>query len=123
GTAHPMAGEAKIGRDELGRLSFVLRERNAAIREHIQRVMDEEMLTRLDVVMEVGSTDAIIDILHRGRHMSFLPRFAVMDAVQDGSLKSIEVEGVSMTRTLWIARNRMNQQHPVAEAFIDMLKT
>jgi hypothetical protein len=35
----------------------------------------------LDILLEPGSTDTIVEILNRGRHMSFLPRFAVADAL------------------------------------------
>jgi DNA-binding transcriptional LysR family regulator len=72
--------------------------------------------------MEVGSTDTIVEMLERGRHVSFLPRFAVEGAIRDGQLHHIRVEGLRIRRTLWIARTRANLDNPVAEAFIKLIR-
>jgi DNA-binding transcriptional LysR family regulator len=72
--------------------------------------------------MEVGSTDTIVEMLERGRHVSFLPRFAVRGAIDAGELHLIRIEGLRIMRTLWIARTRANLDNPVAEAFIGLLR-
>lgn len=123
GQSHPLSQQVEIEKSELTGLSYVLREKNAAIREHLDQVFIDEGFSRLNVVMEVGSTDAIIDILKRGRHVSFLPWFAVATEIDAGSLRYVRVSDLSIKRTLWIARNRMNLEHVVADAFIDMLQT
>lgn len=123
GHTHQLSPQAEIEKSQLLGLSYVLREKNAAIREHLDQVFIEEGFGRLNVVMEVGSTDAIIDILKRGRHVSFLPWFAVATEVDAGSLRHIRVSDLRIKRTLWIARNRMNLDNTVAGAFIDMLHT
>lgn len=123
GKSHSLASRDSIDKDALVELSYVLREKNAAIREQLDEEFATEGLNKLNVVMEVGSTDAIIDILQRGRHVSFLPWFAVADELESGRLRHIRVEDFELTRTLWIARNRMNLEHTVADAFIDMLHT
>ncbi len=122
GADHPLQGRKSLTKDELKSLTFVLREKNAAIREMLDNAFEVHNLYALDVVMEVGSTDAITDILYRGKHVSFLPRFAVASDIEAGKLIAIAVSDMELKRTLWIARNRMNQHHPVAEAFIDMLR-
>ena len=123
GNIHSLAEQGSINKEALSELSYVLREKNSAIREQLDERFAIEGLNKLNVVMEVGSTDAIIDILQRGRHVSFLPWFAVASELESGRLRHIKVEGFELTRTLWIARNRMNLEHPVAEAFIEMLRT
>jgi DNA-binding transcriptional LysR family regulator len=72
--------------------------------------------------MEVGSTDAITDILYRNRHVSFLPRFAIAEDIKQGRLIPIDVQDFQLKRILWIARNRLSQEHMVANAFIEMLR-
>ncbi|MDH5185341.1 MAG: LysR substrate-binding domain-containing protein, partial [Gammaproteobacteria bacterium] len=123
GNSHSLASKTLISKDDLTGLSYVLREKNAAIREQLDEEFANEGLSKLNVVMEVGSTDAIIDILKRGRHVSFLPWFAVAAELAEGRLRHIGVSGFTLKRTLWIARNRMNLEHTVADAFIEMLQT
>jgi DNA-binding transcriptional LysR family regulator len=76
----------------------------------------------LPVVMEVGSSDVIIEMLQQGQHASFLPRFAVAGALAEESLSHIRIQGLRIKRTLWIARTRTNLDNPVAEAFIRHIK-
>ncbi|MBD3670015.1 MAG: LysR family transcriptional regulator [Gammaproteobacteria bacterium] len=122
GRDHPVARRGTIRRDGLRELSYILREKGAAIREHLDEVFTQSDMDDLNVVMEVGSTDAIIDILGRGRHVSFLPNFAVADELERGTLVRIPVEGFKVKRILWIARNRRLLDNPVANAFIEMLR-
>lgn len=122
GAGHPLAGTDMLPIEALEGLVYVLRERQSSVSQAM-----EEALTRIGVVcpraaMEVGSTDAIVDILTSGQHVSFLPRFAVHEQVLAGALFHIKVSGFRIMRTLWIARHRTNLDHPVAEAFIDMIR-
>ncbi|MDH5545758.1 MAG: LysR family transcriptional regulator [Gammaproteobacteria bacterium] len=121
GRSHPYARRQEVSQKELESLSFVLREKNAALREYVDNIFRTLTNFRPEVAMEVGSTAAIMNILLRGRHVSFLPRFAVTDLVVKGDLVVLKVENLQLKRTLWIARNRMHLEHPVAQAFIDML--
>jgi DNA-binding transcriptional LysR family regulator len=73
--------------------------------------------------MEVGSTDTIVEMLQHGKHVSFLPHFAVKDDILSGSLLHIKVQGLRIKRTLWIAHSRSNLNSPVAEAFINILRS
>ena len=108
--------------EELTRLNYVLREKTSAVRESLQEALESIGIDHLDTAFEVGSTDAIIDILGRGRHVSFMPRFAVFDDVEKGRLFHLKVNGFTIRRTLWIARHRSSLDHPVAEAFISLLR-
>ena len=79
-------------------------------------------IDELPIAMEVGSTDTIMEMLERGKHVSFLPRFAVDDALKQGSLFHVKVQGLRIWRTLWIARSHSNVNNAVAEAFIQLLR-
>jgi DNA-binding transcriptional LysR family regulator len=122
GARHPLADAGMIAVEKLRDLSFVLRERNAASREVMEAALRGIGIEKLKVALEIGSGDAIMEILMRGRHVSFLPRFSVEDRVRRGRLVRLKVEGFRIQRTLWIARNRKSINHPVAEAFIKLLR-
>lgn len=122
GTQNDLAGTELLPVEQLGKLEYVLRERRASIRESLDEALDKIGISHLNIKMEVGSSDAIIDILTHGRYVSFLPRFAVEEEFQAGRLFHIKVDGFRILRTLWIARHRRNLKHPVAEAFIGLLR-
>lgn len=122
GLAHPLAKTDIIPVEKLPTLDYVLRERRSAIRDTVDEALRRIGIERLKIAMEVGSSDAIVEILGHGRHVSFLPRFAVAERVKRGRLARIKVMGFRVMRTLWIARNRAALDHPVAEAFIKLLR-
>lgn len=122
GPQHPLAGTELLPVEQVPQLNYVLRERRSAIRDTLDEALRRIGIERVNVAMEVGSTDAIVEILSRGRHVSFLPRFAVIERVAQGRLARLKVTGFRIMRVLWIARHRANLDHPVAEAFIALLR-
>jgi len=119
---HPVDGAEFISIEELVNLKFALREKRSSIRESLDDALSRIGIEKLNIEMEVGSSEAIIDILEHGKHASFMPRFAVKERVASGELLHIKITGFRILRTLWIARNRAALDHPVAEAFIEMIR-
>lgn len=107
---------------ELPRQQYVLRERESSMRITLDRTLADIGIAHLPTAMEVGSTDTIVEILERGRHVSFLPRFAVQGRIDHGELHQVRIEGLRIRRTLWIARTQANLDNPVAEAFIKLIR-
>lgn len=121
GPNHPLWGSAPIPISELPNLDYVLRETKSSMRSGLDKELKEIGIEELPTAMEVGSTHTIAEILGRGRYVSFLPRFAVQESLDEGSLYHIKTNGLEIKRTLWIARSRANIQNPVADAFVDVL--
>lgn len=122
GPNHPLADEDMIPIMLLPDLSYVLREPGSSPRRDLEEALGRIGVLELDIALEVGSTDALIDVLMPGRHVSFLPRFAVIEDVKAGRLRHIKVSNFRIMRTLWIARHASMTDHPVAEAFITLLR-
>jgi DNA-binding transcriptional LysR family regulator len=123
GKHHPLAGTEIIPIERLADLSFVLRERRSSIRDSLDEALERIGIHKLNIALEVGSSNAIVEILERGQHLSFLPRFMVEEPVRTERLWRIKVTGFRIMRTLWIARHRAKLEHRVAEAFIGMLRS
>lgn len=123
GANHPLIGTDMLPVEQLNDLSYVLREKRSSPRVALDEALTHIGIIDLNIAMEVGSTDTIVEMLARGKHVSFLPKFAVQDRVLEGNLFHIKVVGFRIMRTLWIARNRSNLDHPVAEGFIHMLRS
>ena len=119
---HPLSGSKLIKVEEVHKLSYVLRERQSSMRIILDKALQDIGIGNIPIVMEVGSTDTIVEMLEHGKHVSFLPRFAVAESLIDGSLYHITLQGLRIKRTLWIARIRSNLNNRVAEAFIQLLR-
>ena len=119
---HALGNRAQVAVAEIPKLTYVLRERESSMRITLDRTLADIGIQELPIAMEVGSTDTIVEMLDRGRHVSFLPHFAVAAAIEDGELHPIRIEGLRIRRTLWIARTRGNLDNPVAEAFVKLIR-
>ena len=122
GMKHALAGTELLPVERLTELTYVLREKRSAVRDATDAALQSIGVQNIRVALEAGSTNTIIEMLTRGRYVSFLPRFAVQERVAEGSLHRIKVQGFRIMRTLWIARHRDHLNHPVTEAFIAMLR-
>jgi len=119
---HPLYQTELLPITELEQLDYVLREPQSAMRIILDKALNDIGICNMTISMEVGSTDTIVEILNRGRHVSFLPRFAVEESLAKGELFHIKIQGLRVKRTLWIARTRSNMSNPVAESFIHVLR-
>ncbi len=122
GPTHPLWNSDLIPVSELQKLNYVLRESQSSMRIILDKALQDIGIYHIPINMEVGSTDTIVEMLEHGKHVSFLPRFAVEEALTESSLYHIKVEGLRIKRTLWIARTRANLNNAVAEAFIQQLR-
>jgi DNA-binding transcriptional LysR family regulator len=122
GPAHPLRDSDLIPITELGQLSYVLREQRSSMRVTLDDALHAIGIEQLPIAMEVGSTDTIVEMLQRGKHVSFLPRYVVEEMLRNGRLYHIKIQGLRIKSTLWIARTRSNLENAVAEAFIQLLR-
>jgi len=123
GQNHPLWNTEMITVNDLPGLNYVLREHNSSIRITLDKALDDIGIHHIPIAMEVGSTDTIVEMLQRGKHVSILPRFSVEEEILSGSLYHIKIQGLRIKRTLWIARSRSNLSSPVTEAFINLLRS
>ena len=122
GPKHSLWDNGLLPIEELRRLNYVLREPRSSMRTTLEKALTDIGIDQIPIAMEVGSTDTIVEMLLRGKHVSFLPRFAVEEALNTGSLYHIKIQGLRINRTLWIARTRSNLNNAVSEAFIQLLR-
>ena len=123
GPRHPLWGNELLPVTELTNLSYVLREPQSSMRIILDKSLKDIGIQQIPVAMEVGSTDTIVEMLERGKHVSFLPRFAVENALAENTLYHVKTQGLRIKRTLWIARSRLNLNNDIAEMFIQLLRT
>jgi DNA-binding transcriptional LysR family regulator len=122
GPGHPLWDKTSIQISELEALHYVLREASSSIRGTLDKTLQKNNMRLGHIDMEVGSTDTIIEILQRGKQVSFLPQFAVHNFLERRHLKHIKIDQLHINRTLWIAYNLANLSPYKADSFINMLR-
>ncbi|VAW65227.1 hypothetical protein MNBD_GAMMA08-51 [hydrothermal vent metagenome] len=122
GAGHPLWGRKLIELNELETLHYVLREATSSLRNTLDKNLLKHQIKLDNIDMEVGSTDTIIEILQRGKQVSFLPQFAVNSFLERNSLHHIKINQLHINRTLWIAYNLTNLSTQTVDSFISMLK-
>lgn len=122
GPAHPLWGVEEIDKKQLEQLHFILREPQSSIRNTLDLTLHNMGLKQLQIDMEVGSSDTIIELLQRGHQVSFLPQFAVRAYLERSNLHHLKISDLIIKRTLWIAYNRENMNTQNAKTYIKALK-
>lgn len=110
--------------DELLEEPFVLREAGSGTRMLIKQVMEEHALNigRLNVVAELGSTEAVKQSVKDGMGVSVLSVLAVGEELRQGSLVAIEIHGIKFDRSLYLIQRKNRQPSPLCSAFISHLE-
>ncbi|SFQ45536.1 DNA-binding transcriptional regulator, LysR family [Lachnospiraceae bacterium XBB1006] len=123
-TAHPLAGEESLDINTILEQPIILTERNASYREALERYLLERG-QEVAPFLTTGSTEFIIRFLKRMGACSFLPKFAIMQEVREGSLKIMEVEEFKEKSPLTMYRQVLYHKdkwvNPQMNAFIDVV--
>lgn len=123
-SAHEWAARGQVAVEELIKEPFIMREPGSGTRKTIERVSDKsgDWFARLNVVAEMGSTEAVRQGIKAGVGVSVLSECAVSDDLATGSLKKISIEGVSFRRVFYLIVHKHRTQSPLCQAFIKFLK-
>ena len=121
---HYWASKKKVTLSQLLNEPYIAREQGSgtlqSIRESLLRLGHD--LEELNIVAEMGSTEAIRQGIQEGIGVSILSTLAVSDDLAAGRLKALRVDGLELTRRFFITRHRQRSASPLAVAFSDFLK-
>lgn len=122
---HPLAGKEFILIDELVALPFILREQGSGTRKITEDRLTEAgiNLSELNVVMELGSTEAVKEAVEAGFGATIISKWAVQKELKLGTLVSVKVKEVSLVRKFYVIYNKNKFQTPVVKEFISFLSS
>lgn len=122
---HPWAGRDRLPAEELPRQQLIVREPGSGTRTVMERVLREQGVDpeRLQVVAEMGSTEAVRQGVKAGLGGAVISALAVADDLRDGSLVRVSVAGVDMHRPFYLAWRKRRQLTPLAQAFLHHLRS
>ena len=104
---HPWAEYGKAMPSDLIDQPLILREKTAGTREVMSEGLQAHGITpdMLNVVMEVGNAEAIEIAVEEGIGIAFLSELAAARPLSLGRIKKVDIEGLSLQRTLYMARH------------------
>lgn len=113
--SHRWAKYPTIYPDDLLDEPLILREEGSGTREvMLEGLQRSDILPdMLKIVMELGNSEAIAMAVEEGIGVAFISRLAARQGIKYGKLIEVKVEGIQLTRWIYIIRN---QRFPLSRA-------
>jgi DNA-binding transcriptional LysR family regulator len=120
---HRWARRKKITLEALMKEPFIIREQGSGTLRSLHLLLQKEgqTITDLNIVAEMGSTEAVRQAIKNGVGVSILSAIAVTDDVQAGLLKTLTIEGVDLKRNFYLTTHKHRSFSPLCRAFIEFL--
>lgn len=120
---HPWAGRRQITVQQLTAEPFIMRDHSSGTRLAVGRILEQHGLNpaQLNVVAEIGSTEAIRQSIKAAIGISILSSQAVKDDIAHGSLVAVAIDGVRMIRPFYMVTRKNQSLSPLCSAFIRTL--
>lgn len=121
---HRWVGKKSIRLKELFREPFIIREPGSGTLASIQRSLSEVgyHTESLNIVAEMGSTEAIIHGIKSRAGISILSSIAVDDNIKAGTLKALSIIDLDLKRNFYLTLHQSRTLSPLGRAFRDHLK-
>jgi DNA-binding transcriptional LysR family regulator len=117
---HPLVGQRGIELAEVLRYPFIVRERGSDTWKSMRDGFGED-LSRIQVAMEICSTETIKQAVMAGFGLSFLSAHTLSRELRAGSLSMLDVRGFPLLLNWYVVHRRTKRLPPVAQAFKDFL--
>jgi DNA-binding transcriptional LysR family regulator len=117
---HALAGERRIARSRVVREPFVVREKGSDTWHSMEDAFGRD-IGRLNVAMEIRSTETIKQAVIAGMGVAFLSAHTVARELQAGHLVVLDVAGFPLMLDWYVVHRRAKRLPPVAQAFREFL--
>ena len=116
---HPWAALSSVPLDALATAPFIQRERGSGSRLVVERALADAGLpvSRLGVMAEMGTTEAIKQGIKAGLGVSIMSSLALEDERKAGSISAVAIDGLRIHRHFSVIRHTARALSPLAEAF------
>jgi DNA-binding transcriptional LysR family regulator len=120
---HRWERRRKLGLDELASEPFLMREQGSGTRRRIEEALPKETLETLDVVVELGSTNAVKEGILHGLGVSILSERAVRTEVRTGTLVTVKAAGLHLEREFLLVSHPRRTLSPLARRAMEYLRS
>jgi DNA-binding transcriptional LysR family regulator len=121
---HPFAGREKITVEELVGQPLILREAGSGTRLSVEAALaaGSSRLPQADVALTLGSSQSILQAVSRGLGLGFVSARAAAPLQANGQLACVELEGVDLCRSLYLAYLPKRAADPTIARFLDFAR-
>ncbi len=123
---HPFARHKTVPIAALCKEPFILREEGSGTLNIFATYLRQgglASLDELDVRARFGSSTAIKEGIKAGLGVSILSKRALATEIKAGLIKTVPIEGLTMTRNFYIIRNKQRIASPATETILKFLRT
>ena len=112
-----------ISGEDMESLPFILRESGSGSRAAMERAIKKGGISieQLNIVAEMGSTEAVKTAVKSGLGLSIVSTLAVKDELEKGPLKMVKVKGLPITRKLYVITHAVKSKSPLLQAFLKFI--
>ena len=120
---HPWAKDDQITIEQLSEAPFIMREHGSGTRMAMLHALEQMGFDPrgLNVMAEMGSTDAIRQAIKAKVGISILSRRAIADELQFRQLYLVSIQGFALSRHFYLVTHKKRSRTPVGQAFVDFL--
>ncbi len=122
---HPWSRLKAIDLEDLRKEGFISREGGSGTLRSFRRLLTRkgrEPEKLLNVIMELGSTEAVKEALIAGLGVSILSRTSIQREIQAGLLREIPIRGLKLERDFYQIFHRQRTLSPVSQAFTHFIR-
>ena len=121
---HKLLRKKRVTISDLKKYPYVNREYGSGTREFVEKYLRENglELSDLNIVLEVGSTEAVCHAIKAKVGVSIVSRRAVEDDVGCGCLEIVPFHNLRMLRHFYLVENEGRSKSTVYEAFVNELR-
>lgn len=116
---HRWAFRKVVEPDELLQEPLILREETSGTRRVVlaELAKYDISLDDLDIFMELGNAEAIVRTVAAGYGIAFVSKMASACPLERGNVVDLEVDGLNLKRTIYMARKASGSPHRPRDAF------
>jgi len=120
---HHWAASSAIGLAQLSEAPFIMREHGSGTRMMMLEILEQAGFDPrdLNVMAEMGSTEAIRQAIKAKVGVSILSRRAIADDLRLQELCDVLIRGITFSRHFYLVTHKKRSRSPVGQAFVDFL--
>lgn len=122
GRGHAWARTRRVPIEALASTQLVVRERGSGTREALEATLAALGYDPPPSALELGSTAAVRAAVLNGQWPAVMSRLAVRADIEAGSLVAVDVDGLTVERTLRAVWPTGADLSPLAQSFLDQLR-
>ena len=121
--SHPFAEKKEVKPAQLLNEPMIIRERDSGTRRVVAQLLEKHLdLDRLQIVAEMGSTEAVRQGIKSEVGIAILSSRAVAEDIERGSLVTVPLANIRLSRPFYLIIRKNRQSSPICSTFLDFLQ-